>query len=188
ARAEAGRLELYRELLAEAGGDPIEVAASLLALAVGDDGPRSRAEQEQFEAEQFEVQRAEAKRAAEERRSGPREERSYGERRFGDREDRPRGLRREAVGTRYRLAVGHTHGAAPTGIVGALTAEGGLSGKDLGKIVIVATATLVDMRKPLDTETFGRIGRARVAGRALRIAVDRGAPSHDSRRPQSRRG
>ena len=187
ARAEAGRLELYRELLAEAGGDLIEVAASLLALAVGDDGPRSRAEQEQFEAEQFEVQRAEAKRAAEERRSGPREERSYGERRFGDREDRPRGLRREAVGTRYRLAVGHTHGAAPNGIVGALTNEGGLSGKDLGKIDIFATFSLVDIRKPLDPETFDRIGRARVAGRALRIAVDRGAPSHDSRRPRSRR-
>src|SRR5690606_3218252 len=198
ARTESGRLDLYRGLLTEAGGDALEVAAALLALAVGDDGPKSRAEQEQFEAEQFEVKRAEVKRVATERRSGPRDDREYGERRFGDRDERghggaARGIRREPMGTRYRVAVGHTHGAQPNGIVGALTNEGGLSGKDLGKIDIFATFSLVDIRKPLDAETFERIGRARVAGRALRIAVDRGAPSsaaaptHDSRRPRTRR-
>jgi len=191
-RTRAGRLSLYTDLLREHldahGTDPLEVAASLLALAVGDDGPTSRAEQEQFEAEQFEVQRAEAKRIAAERRSGPREDRAYGERRVGDERAGGRGIRREPVGTRYRVAVGHTHGAQPGGIVGALTNEGGLSGKDLGKIDIFATFSLVDIRTPLDAASVERISRARVAGRPLRITVDRGAPSssHDSRRPRSR--
>jgi len=84
------------------------------------------------------------------------------------------------------VAVGHTHGAQPGGIVGALTNEGGLSGKDLGKIDIFATFSLVDIRRPLDAETVERISRARVAGRPLRIAVDRGAPV--SRRTPARRG
>ena len=172
ARTEAGRLDLYRELLAGAG-DPLEVAAALLALAVGDDGPRARAEQEQFETE-----RAEAARRA--------EERGHGGRHPGGREERTRGPRHEAEGTRYRVAVGHTHGAQPGGIVGALTNEGGLSGKDLGKIDIFATFSLVDIRRPLDAETVERISRARVAGRPLRIAVDRGAPV--SRRTPARRG
>ena len=184
-RAEAGRLSLYADLLRthleESGADPLEVAATLLALAVGDDGPKAREEQEQFEAE-----RAEAKRAAVERRSGPAAERFD----RGERPDAARGVRREPMGTRYRVAVGHNHGAQPNGIVGALTNEGGLSGKDLGKIDIFATFSLVDIRKPLDAESVERISRARVAGRALRIAVDRGAPSsssHDSRRPRTRR-
>ena len=99
----------------------------------------------------------------------------------------PRGGR-EPLGTRYRVAVGHTHGAQPGGIVGALTNEGGLSGKDLGKIDIFATFSLVDIRTPLDERAVERISRARVAGRPLRIAVDRGAPSHDSRRPRVRHG
>ncbi len=176
ARTEVGRLELYAGLLDEqvtAGADPLELATALLALAVGDDGPRAREEQERFEAE-----RAEARRAAEERRT---------ERSSPDHVRSPRGGR-EPLGTRYRVAVGHTHGAQPGGIVGALTNEGGLSGKDLGKIDIFATFSLVDIRTPLDERAVERISRARVAGRPLRIAVDRGAPSHDSRRPRVRHG
>src|SRR5690606_36897663 len=113
----------------------------------------------------------------------------FGDERGGRDHAGARGIRRDAEGTRYRVAVGHTHGAQPGGIVGALTNEGGLTGKDLGKIDIFATFSLVDIRKPLDAASVERISRARVAGRPLRITVDRGAPSssHDSRRPRSRR-
>ncbi|MHA7133016.1 DEAD/DEAH box helicase [Oerskovia turbata] len=171
-RQEAGRLSMYRDLVAahvaESGIDPIDLASVLVALSVGDDGPKAREEQELFEA-----QRAEAKNARRERES-----RTFGDRDSrGPREGGGRGIRRDAVGTRYRLAVGHTHGAQPSGIVGALTNEGGLNGKDLGKIDIFPSFSLVDIAAPLDAATLDRISRARVAGKSLRIQVDQGAPS-----------
>ena len=89
--------------------------------------------------------------------------------------DEPRRRASRAVaGTRYRVAVGHTHGARPEHIVGAITKEGGLRGADLGKIDIFASFSLVEIAGDLSPETFRRIGGARVAGRPLRIAIDRG--------------
>ncbi|MBD7998739.1 MULTISPECIES: DEAD/DEAH box helicase [Oerskovia] len=173
-RQAAGRLSMYRDLVAayvaESDVDPIDLAAVLVALSVGDDGPKAREEQELFEA-----QRAEAKNARRERESRPYGERDSRGPREGGRGGE-RGIRRDAVGTRYRLAVGHTHGAQPSGIVGALTNEGGLNGKDLGKIDIFPSFSLVDIATPLDSATIDRISRARVAGKSLRIQVDQGAP------------
>ncbi|MBI9115392.1 DEAD/DEAH box helicase [Sanguibacter suaedae] len=165
-RHEAGRLSMYQELVREHldthGTDPVELAAVLAALAVGDDGPKAREEEALFEA-----QRAEARETRRRDERAPRREGDSG---------RPQrsGIRRDAVGTRYRLSVGHTHGAQPSGIVGALTNEGGLSGKDLGKIDIFPSFSLVDIVKPLDEATIDRISRARVAGKALRIKLDDG--------------
>ncbi|MFD7026310.1 DEAD/DEAH box helicase, partial [Promicromonospora sukumoe] len=68
ARREAGRLEMYTELIRayadETGTDPIEIAAAMAALAVGDDGPRARAEQEEYERERAEAKSAAARRNA----------------------------------------------------------------------------------------------------------------------------
>ncbi|BDZ43648.1 DNA helicase [Paraoerskovia sediminicola] len=180
-RIAAGRLAMYTELvkahLAEHDGDPVEIAAALAALAVGDDGPQAREEQERFEAE-----RAEA-RAARQSRSSDRDREDHRAPRRGPRDDarrerRETGIRRDSQGTRYRVAVGHSHGVEPRGIVGALTNEGGLQGKDLGKIDIFSSFSLVDILTPMSPETLDRIGRARVGGKALRISEDRGAPSH----------
>src|SRR5690606_13814900 len=181
ARREAGRLEMYADLirtyLQEHDADPIDVAAAVTALAVGDDGPRARAEQEEYERE-----RAEAKAAAA-RRSASRDNDRSGATR--GRFDGERGIRRPARGTRYRLAVGHTHGVQPGGIVGALTNEGGITGADVGKIDIFGNFSLVDITAPLDNEALDRLARARVAGKPLRITLDRGAPR--GRTPQRTR-
>jgi ATP-dependent RNA helicase DeaD len=187
-RQAAGRLDLYSELVQARvadGADPVELAATLLALAVGDDGPRQRAEQEEYEREQREARAART--ARETRRHEATDGRGARGDRFdrGDRrgparsdDDRPRGLRRPAAGTRYRVAVGHTHGVNPGGIVGALTGEGGLTGSDVGKIDIFGSFSLVDITTPLSEAQLDRLGRARVAGKSLRIAVDHGAPEH----------
>ena len=53
--------------------------------------------------------------------------------------------KRDPIGQRYRVAVGHTHGVRPGGIVGAITAEGGLNGKDLGRIDIYDTFSTVEI-------------------------------------------
>lgn len=90
---------------------------------------------------------------------------------------------RAVAGTRYRLAVGHTHGARPEHIVGAITKEGGLRGADLGKIDIFASFSLIEIAGDLTPETVRRIGGARVAGRPLRISVDRGPRRRADRAP-----
>ncbi|WP_278234473.1 DEAD/DEAH box helicase [Isoptericola sp. AK164] len=192
-RLEAGRLDLYTQLLTEhltpgedgTTPDPTQVAAALLALAVGDDGPQHLAAQAEHEKERAEVKGGrtrETKRAERSDRDGDRTRRHPRADRDGD---RPRGIRRAAEGTRYRVAVGHAHGAQPRGIVGALTNEGGLRGADIGKIDIFGSFSLVDITKPLDDAAMNKIGRANVAGRQLRIAPDKGAPQ--ARAPRSER-
>ncbi|WP_182114152.1 MULTISPECIES: DEAD/DEAH box helicase [unclassified Actinotalea] len=160
-RIEAGRLDMYRtavrEFLATSDVDAAELAAVLAALAVGDEGPMPA-----DEIEAAPLQQARGARSDDGRVSFTSEERA-----------RTASLR-PTRGTRYRVAVGHTHGARPEAIVGALTGEGGLSGKDLGKIDIFASFSLVEIDATLSPEAFRRIGGARVAGRPLRIAVDEG--------------
>ena len=171
-RQDAGRLERYRAevraLLTETGIDPVELAAVLAALAVGDDGtpPVDIAPAPQHQARGARVEGGKASFTETGRR-------------------RPD---RRVTGTRYRLAVGHTHGARPEHIVGAITREGGLRGADLGKIDIFASFSLVEIAGDLAPETFRRIAGARVAGRPLRISLDRGPTSRSaSSRPTTRR-
>ncbi|MCP2265420.1 DEAD/DEAH box helicase [Promicromonospora thailandica] len=183
ARREAGRLEMYTDLIRtytqDNDIDPLDVAAAIAALAVGDDGPRARAEQEEYERERAEAKAAAARRTS---RDGDRHDRSSGFSR--GRSEGERGIRRPARGTRYRIAVGHTHGVQPGGIVGALTGEGGITGADVGKIDIFGSFSLVDITAPLDNEALDRLARARVAGKPLRITLDRGAPRGGERGPR----
>ncbi len=94
-----------------------------------------------------------------------------------NRPDRPR--KRDAVpaGPRYRVAVGHAHGVRPAGIVGAITAEGGLTGRDLGRIDIFDTYSLVEIGGHISPAAFGRISNAKVSGQSLKIQLDT-SPAH----------
>ncbi|MBL0887730.1 DEAD/DEAH box helicase [Myceligenerans indicum] len=176
--------ETTRPARTAADEELLQIAAALAAMAVGDDGPRLRAEQEEYEREQ-----ARNKAAATRRTTHDAERHDRSGERTGHRDRPGRGARDHSrSGTRYRLAVGHTHGVNPGGIVGALTNEGGLTGSDVGKIDIFGSFSLVDITAPLDEPTMDRLGRARVSGRALRIQVDRGAPAHRDRFDDDRRG
>jgi ATP-dependent RNA helicase DeaD len=170
-RIERGRLELYRELIgefvAENEIDPLELAAVLGAMTVGDEGPGAATEDEEFTGARL-----------------------AGEDRHGDRERGPRreGAQTERGYTSYKIGVGHTHGARPPAIVGAITGEGGLHGKDVGKIQIFPTFSLVQIRGSLDGAQMERISRAKVGGRELRIGPDLGprggkGPRRDGERP-----
>ena len=168
-RIERGRLELYRELIGEFvtehGMDPAELAAALGAMMVGDEGPGTPSEEEEF---------TQGKLAEKDHQSdrGPRMEPAQTERGY----------------TSYKVGVGHTHGARPPGIVGAITGEGGLTGKDVGKIQIFPNFSLVQIRGSLSSEQMERISRAKVGGRELRIGPDQGprggkGPRRDGERP-----
>lgn len=164
-RAALGRLDLYRTAVAEhlaahPGTDPVELVSVLAALAVGDTGPSARPTHGD------DLDDALSRASLSPERDGQRSSASgSGPRRTSHRPD---------GALRYRIAVGHTHGAQPGAIVGALTNEGGLTGKDLGKIDIFPSFSLVEIPGGLTPEAFDRIGRARVAGRPLRIRVDEG--------------
>ena len=169
ARVETGRLELYREAVAVALAqhpdlEIEDLVAAVAALAVGDEGPSARPTEGDDLDDALNRARVGAKRA--ERTERP----DRGENRNGPRG----GARRTETGTMYRVAVGDRDGAQPGAIVGALTNEGGLTGKDLGKIDIFPSFSLVEIATELTPEAFDRIGRARVAGKPLRIRLDEG--------------
>jgi ATP-dependent RNA helicase DeaD len=159
--------ERIGEFVAEHEIDPLELAAVLGAMTVGDEGPGAATEDEEFTGARL-----------------------AGEDRHGDRERGPRreGAQTERGYTSYKIGVGHTHGARPPAIVGAITGEGGLHGKDVGKIQIFPTFSLVQIRGSLDGAQMERISRAKVGGRELRIGPDLGprggkGPRRDGERP-----
>ena len=181
-RMARGRLDLYRErvsvMLAQQGGDPVDIASALLALGVGDGGPDPRED----------TMRADESRFAEEapNRAAKRAAREYdGEGRKPHGHSPSRGEHgRSTVGSGgsvYRVDVGRHHGVRPNAIVGALTGEGGLRGSDVGKIEIFSAFSLVELTSPLSAESSRKIGTARVAGQALRIRPDGGRPGRPQR-------
>lgn len=185
ARSGALRMDEFtrraKEFAAQQGLTDSELAAALLALAAGDDGtplpePQSRPA------------------GPARHHSAPREQRNRAERRhdrFGERAGRadrsgraterrsrpertgPRGSDRRGTGPRWRIAVGHKHGVRPAGIVGAIAGEGGLSGRDLGRIDIFDSYSLVEIMPSLNAATVGRIGAATINGQRLRLRRER---------------
>ncbi len=161
ARFDVGRLgrpnRMVRDLLAEQDLTAEELAAALLALAAGDNGtePEPAPVPASFDRDRkTKVRSASADR--------PRSAADRGGR-----------TTRAPFGRRYRVAVGHRDGVRPAGIVGAITGEGGVNGKDLGRIDIFDSFSTVEIAADLSPAVLGRIGAARVSGRTLRIEPDR---------------
>jgi len=183
ARLAVGRLEHYRQAVAtylsQQDLTAAELAATLLALAAGDDGVVApKQSTASFAAERPERGGDYASRRGDFRggREGGRDD-FMNSRAETNRPDRPR--KRDAVpaGPRYRVAVGHAHGVRPAGIVGAITAEGGLAGRDLGRIDIFDTYSLVEIGGHISPAAFGRISNAKVSGQSLKIQLD-SSPAH----------
>ena len=202
ARHERGRLDMYLPLVADSAQelniDVEELAATLLALAVGDEGPRRREErggerpqrarrEENLDSEgtflsaSFEGGREKSRRAE----RGDRGEGRRSATRSGRREH-------EGPGTVYRVEVGHRDRVLPGAIVGALANEGGIEGSDIGKIDILQSFSLVTIYADLSPEQLSVMGRATFAGRELRIRPDEGpghgwsSPNGAERRPKRR--
>ena len=199
ARHERGRLDMYLPLVADSAReldiDVEELAATLLALAVGDEGPRRR--------EDRGGERAQRARREENLDSegtflsasfeGGREKNRRGERGEGRRSATRSGRREhEGPGTVYRVEVGHRDRVLPGAIVGALANEGGIEGSDIGKIDILQSFSLVTIYADLSLEQLSVMGRATFAGRELRIRPDEGpghgwsGPNGAERRPKRR--
>ena len=202
ARHERGRLDMYLPLVADSAQeldiDVEELAATLLALAVGDEGPRrredrggerpQRARREENLDSEGTFLSASFEGGREKSRRGERGDRGEGRRsatRSGRREH-------EGPGTVYRVEVGHRDRVLPGAIVGALANEGGIEGSDIGKIDILQSFSLVTIYADLSPEQLSVMGRATFAGRELRIRPDEGpghgwsGPNGAERRPKRR--
>ena len=191
ARHERGRLAMYTELVsakaAELGIDETALAATLLALAVGDEGPRRREGREGREDRPRSRGRREENLDAEgdfvsASFEGGRDRDDRGGRRRDRFEGKPgasRGGRRheEGTGTVYRVEVGRRDHVQPGAIVGALANEGGIAGSDIGRIDILQSFSLVEIHTPLSPEQLKAMGRATFSGRELRIRLDEGPGS-----------
>ena len=201
-RHERGRLDMYLPLVSDSARDldidVEELAATLLALAVGDEGPRRR---EDRGGERPQRARREENLDSEgtflsASFEGGREKNRHGER--GDRGEGRRSATRsgrrehEGPGTVYRIEVGHRDRVLPGAIVGALANEGGIEGSDIGKIDILQSFSLVTIYADLSPEQLSVMGRATFAGRELRIRPDEGpghgwsGPNGGERRPKRR--
>ena len=91
-----------------------------------------------------------------------------------DRSDRkgksPRNQRRPEEGMqRYRIEVGHVHGAKPGNIVGAIANEANINSKHIGAIEIYDNFSTVDLPAGMPGETRDVLNGTRVAGQRLNI-------------------
>ena len=178
ARIERGRLDMYKRLLADLGDEMSveDIAAALMATAVGDEGPaprrekdrrgngKIRREEELDETGEFVGATFEAGRDKDRPLKGG----ANGARRRGGGRPAP------GSGTRYRIEVGKKDRVKPGSIVGAIAGEGGIDGRDIGNIEIYPTFSLVDITADLSGEQLSRISKGYVSGRQLRIRVDEG--------------
>lgn len=102
---------------------------------------------------------------------GDRGDRGFRER---GREDRPRKTRTRSSKPdegmqRYRIDVGHTHGAKPGNIVGAIANEANIDSKNIGAIEIHDNFSTVDLPQGMPKETHDLLQKTRVAGQRLSI-------------------
>ena len=98
---------------------------------------------------------------------GPRDRGDRGDR--GDRRQRRGSSKPESGMQRYRIDVGHTHGAKPGNIVGAIANEGNINSKNIGAIEIYDKFSTVDLPEGMPRETKELLQNTRVAGQRLSL-------------------
>ena len=103
----------------------------------------------------------------------PRENRERDRDRRNPKDRKPKqakGQRKPEAGMqRYRIDVGHAHGAKPGNIVGAIANEANMSAKNIGAIEIYDNFSTVDLPEGMPPETREVLSKARVAGQRLGI-------------------
>lgn len=87
----------------------------------------------------------------------------------------------------YRIEVGRMHGVEPGNIVGAISNEGNLNSRDIGKIKLFDSFSLVDLPKSLSPEVLHKLKTVWICDEQLQISPDKGSRSAPTERPTKRR-
>jgi ATP-dependent RNA helicase DeaD len=83
----------------------------------------------------------------------------------------------------FRVEVGHVDGMRPGHLVGALTHQAPLTGKQIGRIEIMDDHTFIDLSDDLAPELLQQLKVVWCAGQQLRITRDGEPPDNAERRP-----
>ena len=105
-----------------------------------------------------------------------------------ERQERERSPRRERKTSddqmqTYRIEVGRKHGVEPGNIVGAISNEGKLNSRDIGRIRLFDQFSLVDLPKNLSQDVLHKLKGVWVCDEQLQISPDSGsykAPTRDA--------
>lgn len=170
---------LVERLLADTGVSERELATALVALATA--GSPLDAKASQGSDPLLSASRA----SHSERGNSRRDAKPRGERPSRGKDREP-----EADMVRYYMPVGRNNGIAPGAIVGALANEGGLNGRDIGRIGLQDDHSHVDLPASLDEAAIRRLGNIHVANRRLELGRSipkQDAPSADRQAPRKPR-
>ncbi|WP_158768465.1 DEAD/DEAH box helicase [Paraglaciecola sp. L1A13] len=85
---------------------------------------------------------------------------------------------------RYRIEVGHSHGAKPGNIVGAIANEANISSKNIGAIEIYDNFSTVDLPKSMPRATQETLQKTRVAGQRLNMREWSDQPPRRKAKPE----
>lgn len=87
----------------------------------------------------------------------------------------------------YRLEVGRMHGVEPGNIVGAISNEGNINSKDIGRIKLFDSFSLVDLPKTLSQDVLHKLKTVWVCEEQLQISPDAGSQNTQYDRPDKKR-
>lgn len=181
---------MIEETIAAQGADPIDVAAALAALLVGDGQPPAAvmraSEPASFERTERRPRRERDERPPRGKQKSSRDDRFQEERpRF---EKRPQPTNEPGMES-FRIQVGKRHGVQPGNIVGAITNEAGLDSQDIGRIQILDHYSIVDLPEGMPREIYRTLKTVLIAGQELRISREGEVPNKPPRKyggkPQS---
>ncbi len=88
----------------------------------------------------------------------------------------------------YRIEVGRKHGVEPGNIVGAISNEGKLNSRDIGRIRLFDFFSLVDLPNDLPEEKLHKLRSVWVCDEQLQISLDNGGKALPSRPGRERKG
>lgn len=156
-------MPIVESIQKESEASPEKIMAALLKIAQGDEPLiLSEGDRPDLNAKPKFESKERAPRSGRERDRAPRDDRR------GAGKPRVRSTPDEDK-QRYRIDVGHSHGAKPGNIVGAIANEANISSKNIGAIEIYDTFSTVDLPKGMPADTFSVLQKTRVAGQRLGI-------------------
>lgn len=183
------RLELYKEIFTQFCQDndlsPVDAAAAMLALHVGDNGPEPREEKGRVRYEESVDENGEFISAVFEHGRDKPSRKSNSSNGYSPKE---RDRKVPAGVTRYRIEVGRKDNVQPGEIVGAMTGESSLKGHQIGRIDILPTFTLVDIDQEISGKDMRRLQKTQVRNRALLISLDEGPKGRKNKEDKGRKG
>ena len=155
-------LDLLRQYQQEHDVAPLEIAAALAKLTIGDKPWLLKNEPER----------------PARHRDDSRPDASYRKERGEPHQDKPRGKGRgkpRSSMVQYRIDVGHEHGIKPGNIVGAIANEAAIDSQLIGNITIQGDHSTVDLPANMPEGVFEKLKNARVCGH--RMNISRAAPA-----------